>query len=136
MSKENRSKTMKAIRSQSKLENRITKELWNKGYRFRKNDKSLFGKPDISIKKYKIAIFIDSCFWHVCPIHSNQPKSNQDYWTKKLNRNQQRDEEVNSYYESKAWNIKRIWEHEVKTDFHQVVDKIADYIDSIKNSYD
>ena len=136
MSKENRSKTMKAIRSQSKLENRITKELWNKGYRFRKNDKSLVGKPDISIKKYKIAIFIDSCFWHVCPIHSNQPKSNQEYWTKKLNRNEQRDEEVNSYYEANRWNIKRIWEHEVKNDFHQVVNEIADYIDSIKNSYD
>lgn len=111
MSKENRSKTMKAIRSQSKLENRITKELWNKGYRFRKNDKSLVGKPDISIKKYKIAIFIDSCFWHVCPLHSNQPKSNEEYWKKKLSRNEQRDKEVNLHYESNRWNIKRIWEH-------------------------
>lgn len=136
MSKENRSKTMKAIRSQSKLENRITKELWNKGYRFRKNDKSLVGKPDISIKKYKIAIFIDSCFWHVCPLHSNQPKSNEEYWKKKLSRNEQRDKEVNLHYESNRWNIKRIWEHEVKTDFHHVVNEIADYIDSIKNSSD
>lgn len=132
MSQENRSKTMKAIRSQSKLENKVTKALWNEGYRFRKNDKSLFGKPDISIKKYKVVIFIDSCFWHVCPLHNNLPKSNRDYWKKKLDRNQQRDAEVTSYYEANGWHIKRIWEHEVKADFHHVVNEIAKYIDSIK----
>ncbi|MGD6966404.1 hypothetical protein ACQCVP_08250 [Rossellomorea vietnamensis] len=54
---------MKAIRSQSKLENRVSRELWQKGIRFRKNVKSLPGKPDIAIKKYKVVIFIDSCFW-------------------------------------------------------------------------
>lgn len=133
MSKENRSKTMKSIRSQSKLENRVSKELWNRGYRFRKNNKSLFGKPDISIKKYKIVIFIDSCFWHVCPLHSNQPKSNQDYWNKKLKRNQERDATVTAYYKEHNWHIKRIWEHEVKGDFCSVVEDISKFIDSIKN---
>jgi len=134
MSKENRTKTMKAIRSQSKLENQITKELWRRGYRFRKNAKTLFGKPDISIKKYKIVIFIDSCFWHVCPIHSNEPKSNQDYWEKKLLRNQQRDNEVNNYYISNGWNVKRIWEHEIKKDLNGVVEDIADFIENVKKS--
>ena len=62
---------MQAIKSQSKLEDKITTALWRKGIRFRKNVKSLFGKPDIAIKKYKIAIFIDSCFWHVCELHGN-----------------------------------------------------------------
>lgn len=134
MSKELRSKTMKSIRSQSKLENSITKELWKRGYRFRKNSKSLFGKPDISIKKYKIVIFLDSCFWHVCPIHSNQPKSNQEYWSKKLIRNQIRDMKVNDYYIKNGWNLKRVWEHEVKNDFYGVVSEISDFIDNIKNS--
>ncbi|MFC7686250.1 very short patch repair endonuclease [Ureibacillus sp. GCM10028918] len=132
MSKENRSKTMKSIRSQSELENSITKELWIRGYRFRKNVKTMYGKPDISIQKYKIVIFIDSCFWHVCPIHGNQPKSNLEYWEKKLLRNQQRDIEVNEYYSSHGWNIKRIWEHEIKKDFYGVIEDISNFIDKIK----
>lgn len=132
MSKENRSKTMKAIKSQSKLENRLTKELWRRGYRIRKNAKDLFGKPDISLKKYKVVIFIDSCFWHVCPVHSNRPKSNTEYWEKKLLRNQQRDLEVNSYYESKGWHIKRIWEHEIKENFNYVIEEISKFIDQAK----
>ncbi|TCP25640.1 T/G mismatch-specific endonuclease [Scopulibacillus darangshiensis] len=132
MSKADRTKTMKAIRSQSKLENRLTKELWRKGFRFRKNEKTLFGKPDISIKKYKIAIFIDSCFWHVCPIHSTEPKSNQEYWKKKLLRNQLRDIEVNNYYIENGWNLKRVWEHDIKQDLDATVKDITSFINGIK----
>ncbi|RDI40915.1 very short patch repair endonuclease [Falsibacillus pallidus] len=133
MSKENRSKTMKAIKSQSKLENRLTKELWKKGYRFRKNANDLYGKPDISIKKYKTVIFIDSCFWHVCPIHSNSPKTNTEYWGKKLLRNQQRDKEVSEFYVKNGWNIKRIWEHEIKQDINAVINDIANFINQAKD---
>lgn len=62
--KEIRSKNMSAIRStHTKHEDMVTKELWKRGIRFRKNTADLKGKPDISIKKYKIIIFIDSCFW-------------------------------------------------------------------------
>lgn len=131
MSKEKRSKTMRAIKSVSQLENRVTKALWQKGFRIRKNAK-LFGKPDLSIKKYKIAIFIDSCFWHVCPIHSNKPKTNQEYWIKKLERNQERDRKVNEYYLEREWHLLRIWEHELKEDFEGTVEKIAGYIEKIK----
>lgn len=127
ITKEQRSKNMKAIKSQSMLENAITKALWRKGFRFRKNAK-MFGKPDISIKKYKIVIFIDSCFWHCCPIHGNMPKSNQEYWTKKLARNVSRDKEVNQYYQENGWKVMRIWEHEFKQDFDAAVDSIADFI--------
>jgi DNA mismatch endonuclease, patch repair protein len=129
---EQRRKNMQAIRSQSKLENMVTRELWNKGYRFRKNVKSLFGKPDIAIKKYKIVVFIDSCFWHACTLHGNKPKSNQEYWDKKLARNIQRDKEVNDYYLENNWNIKRIWEHEIKNDFKKSVNDIAKFIEKIK----
>ncbi|RFU65109.1 very short patch repair endonuclease [Peribacillus glennii] len=127
ITKEQRSKNMQAIKSQSKLENKVTKALWHKGFRFRKNAK-LFGKPDISIQKYKIVIFIDSCFWHCCPLHGNIPKSNTDFWTKKLARNKTRDVEVNDYYIKKGWKILRIWEHEFKQNFSLAVETIADYI--------
>lgn len=133
MSKENRRKTMKAIRSQSSLENLVSRELWKKGFRFRKNVKTLFGKPDIALQKYKIVIFIDSCFWHACPLHGNKPKSNQEYWNKKLSRNKERDAEVNNYYKQNGWHIKRVWEHEVKQDLNKVVDELADFIEQIKN---
>lgn len=133
MSKEQRRKNMQSIRSQSELENTVSKALWRKGLRFRKNVKNLFGKPDIVIKKYKIVIFIDSCFWHVCPIHGNMPKNNKDFWKKKLERNQERDMEVNKYYEESNWHIKRVWEHKIKQDFDETINEIFRFIISIKN---
>ncbi|WP_102272143.1 very short patch repair endonuclease [Cytobacillus massiliigabonensis] len=127
ITKEQRSRNMRAIKSQSKLENKVSKALWNKGFRFRKNAK-MFGRPDISIKKYKLIIFIDSCFWHSCPIHGNMPKSNQEYWTKKLARNKRRDEEVSRFYLEYGWKVLRVWEHEFKEDFEEAVDSIAEFI--------
>lgn len=128
LTKEQRRKNMQAIKSKSKLEDLVTKELWKRGIRFRKNVKELFGKPDIAIKKYKVVVFIDSCFWHVCPIHGNVPKSNEAYWGKKLERNQKRDIEVTKYYIENGWRILRIWEHEIKEDINSVLDKIVDTI--------
>ncbi|PEZ76375.1 very short patch repair endonuclease [Bacillus sp. AFS017274] len=134
LTKEQRRKNMQAIKSQSKLENIVSKALWKKGYRFRKNTKDLFGKPDIAIKKYKIVIFIDSCFWHCCKQHGNIPKSNSEFWIKKLERNRERDQEVNSYYLKEGWHIKRIWEHEIKQDINKVINDIIDFIEDAKNS--
>ncbi|UZJ78607.1 very short patch repair endonuclease [Fictibacillus sp. KU28468] len=132
ITKEQRRKNMQAIRSQSKLENRVTKRLWHRGLRFRKNDRTLFGKPDISIKKYNIVIFIDSCFWHACELHGNRPNNNRDYWDKKLERNRSRDIEVNQYYLNKHWHIKRVWEHELKEDFNHVTQELFNFINNIK----
>ncbi|MCM3572281.1 very short patch repair endonuclease [Mesobacillus subterraneus] len=134
LTKEQRSNNMKAIKSQSSLENKVSKALWKQGFRFRKNAK-MFGRPDISIKKYKVVIFIDSCFWHCCPKHGNMPKTNQEYWTKKLQRNISRDVEVNHYYINKGWNLLRIWEHEFKSDFNEAVSYIASFIKDSINFY-
>ncbi|WP_356948169.1 hypothetical protein [Fictibacillus fluitans] len=71
---------MRSIKSVSKLEEIVSKELWRRGFRFRRNVKDLFGKPDFAIKKYKVVIFIDSCFWHNCPVHGHLPKTNVEYW--------------------------------------------------------
>ena len=67
---------MQAIKSKSKMEDLVAKELWKRNIRYRRNVKTLFGKPDIAIKKYKVVIFIDSCFSHHCPLHTRMPKSN------------------------------------------------------------
>ncbi|OCA86016.1 very short patch repair endonuclease [Bacillus sp. FJAT-27225] len=127
LTKEQRRKNMQAIKSKSALENKVSKALWLQGFRFRKNVK-LFGKPDIAIKKFKIVIFIDSCFWHNCPLHGNIPKSNQEYWIGKLERNKRRDIEVNEYYIKNNWNLLRIWEHEFKNDFDSAIEKIGSFI--------
>jgi len=135
ISKEARSRNMAAIKSVSKLEDEVCKALWRKGRRFRRNSKQLFGKPDISIKKYKVVIFIDSCFWHQCPKHSNIPKTNTEYWFKKLNGNVERDKIVTEHYESRNWKILRVWEHEFKEDFNQAVQKIDDFIKEARTEY-
>lgn len=128
---EQRHKNMTHIKStNTKIEKDITKALWNLGYRFRKNVKGLPGKPDIAIKKYKIVIFLDSCFWHKCPEHFKKPKSNLEYWEPKIKRNVERDAKINSYYQHKNWHILRIWEHEIKKDFDNTLLKIKVFIDS------
>ena len=129
---EQRSKVMQSIRAQSKLENQVSKALWKKGLRFRKNVRNLYGTPDISIKKYKLVIFIDSCFWHSCPLHGKMPKSNQEFWQKKLQRNVEHDKEVTSYYLDKVWNIMRIWEHDIRGEFNQTIDDILSFVEKIK----
>ena len=124
-----RRKNMQNIRSKNTaIEDRISKALWHMGYRVRKNSKDLFGKPDISIKKYHVVIFIDSCFWHYCPIHCKIPSTNQEYWITKLNRNKQRDQEVNAYYQSINWNILRLWEHDIKQNLPSSLERITQFI--------
>ena len=129
---EERSRMMGKIRAVSKLETLVTNELWGRGYRFRRNVRSLKGTPDIAIKKYKVVVFIDSCFWHLCPVHGKIPKTHVEFWTEKLTRNQERDREVNEFYEEKEWNILRIWEHEIRGDFEGAIQKMTHFIDKAK----
>jgi DNA mismatch endonuclease (patch repair protein) len=131
---EKRSNNMRAIKSISKLEDLVAKELWKKNIRYRRNVKSLFGKPDIAIKKYKVVIFIDSCFWHGCPVHGIKPKSNDEFWENKLERNKKRDTEVNNFYNTHGWHILRIWEHEIKENLELTVEKIISFINDEKNN--
>ncbi|MGP8317844.1 very short patch repair endonuclease, partial [Bacillus subtilis] len=135
VSKEKRSNTMKAVKSKNtKIEKVVSKEIWGRGIRFRKNVKNLEGKPDIAIKKYKIVIFIDSCFWHGCPLHGRIPKSNVEFWNNKIKRNIERDKSINQYYRRKGWNILRIWEHDLnKKKFSQTIDEIEEWIKIIKS---
>ena len=65
LTQEQRRKNMQAVRSKgSKIETALAKALFALGYRYRKNDKTVFGKPDLTFKRYKIAVFVDSEFWH------------------------------------------------------------------------
>ena len=116
-SPEQRSKIMSAIRStNTKDEVRLAKALWHLGYRYRKNNRTVFGTPDLTFKKLKIAIFVDSEFFHGkdWEIQKDRIKSNIEYWHKKIARNIQRDIEVNNYLESHNWKVIRFWSREIE----------------------
>ena len=99
---------MQHIRSvDTKQEIRLRKTLWNLGLRYRKNVSKLPGKPDIVFRKYKVVIFVDGDFWHGKDINKirQQVKTNKDYWIPKIERNIQRDKEVNALLAEEGYEI-------------------------------
>jgi DNA mismatch endonuclease (patch repair protein) len=68
-------------------------------------------RPDIVFAGQHLAVFIDGCFWHSCPLHGNEPRANSQYWGPKLARNRLRDERVNDALGHAGWEVLRIWEH-------------------------
>ena len=109
---------MSQIRSKNTKPELLLKDLikeilpWNI-YRYY-NYKNLKGKPDIYIPRLRIVIFLHGCFWHKCPIHFVQPKSNIDYWIPKIERNVERDNTNEHELSNKGLKVIKIWEHEVK----------------------
>lgn len=118
MTREQRSRCMAAIKGKNtKPEMIVRKFLFSKGLRYRVNVKKLPGSPDIVLKKYGVAIFIDGCFWHAhkgCK-YSHLPSSNVDFWRAKIAKNIARDYVNNVDLELAGWRVIRIWECEVKT---------------------
>lgn len=115
-SKEVRSRNMSRIRStDNKPEEIVRKFLFSQGFRYRKNDKKLPGKPDIVLPKYRTVIFVNGCFWHKhdCP-RFVWPSSNQDYWRPKILGNVERDKKNVGQLRSQGWNVIVVWECELK----------------------
>lgn len=69
-------------------------------------------RADIVFTRQKVAVFIDGCFWHGCPVHATIPKAHADYWVPKLEKNKRRDAETNAELEAQRWTVLRFWEHE------------------------
>ena len=126
-----RSKIMRAIRStNTKDEVRLAKALWHLGYRYRKNNRKIFGTPDLTFKKLKIAIFVDSEFFHGKDWENqkNRFKTNTEFWQKKIERNMQRDIEVNNYLMEHSWTVIRFWSVEIKNNLQDCIAKIQNEI--------
>ena len=85
----------------------------------------LFGKPDFSFSRQKVAVFVDGCFWHCCPDHSNIPVNNRTFWEKKLGSNRARDLLVTRTLRERGWTVLRFWEHEVRKDGSKCILKVA-----------
>ncbi|MDI6766774.1 MAG: very short patch repair endonuclease [Bacteroidota bacterium] len=125
LTRSQRSKNMRNIRSKDTLmETKIRSCIHGLGFRFRKNVLELPGKPDIVFPSYKVVVFLDSCFWHMCPYHHNIPKTRRSYWFPKLIRNKERAKEVNKKLKNEGWKIIRLWEHQVKNNFDKCIMEI------------
>lgn len=126
-----RHENMSHIKNQNtKTEVLLRKALWHKGIRYRKNYKFLIGKPDITLIKYKIAIFCDGDFWHGRGYQhpGEQVKTNKKFWMHKLGENVARDAEVNEILTEQGWLVLRFWESDIKKNLNKCVKTVFDYI--------
>ncbi len=109
-----RSELMSKIRSEgTKLERGFLTLLRQAGLKPTRGN-HMDGKPDFVFRRARIAIFIDSCYWHGCRWHCRMPKSNVKYWSKKIARNKARDKAITDRYRSDGWSVIRIWEHSLR----------------------
>ena len=117
LSANDRTKTMRAVKGSRTS---IERKLWSMlaGMRlcgWRCNAQDVPGRPDAVFDKEMVAIFVDGCFWHRCPVcRRPMPKTNADYWKRKIDRNVERDKKIDKSLSYDGWEVVRIWEHEIK----------------------
>lgn len=111
-------------RKNTKPEVQLRRELHRRGLRYRIDYKDLPGRPDIALTRAKIAVFVDGCFWHACPVHGTLPKNNREWWRAKLERNTVRDLEKDDALRALGWLPLHYWEHDE-------VDEVADEIEEV-----
>lgn len=136
ITKEQRSKNMSHIKSKdTSIELKVRKYLYHHGLRYKKNDKTLPGTPDIVIPKYRTAIFVNGCFWHHhynCRL-ATLPKTRQEYWLKKINRNVTNDLKHYKELEQLDYRVIIVWECEIKDCFdyrmRELVNEILEEIE-------
>ena len=130
---EQRRKNMRAVKNKgSKIETMLQKELWKRGLRYRKNAKTVYGKPDIVFIGKKVAVFCDSEFFHGYDWEnkSKEIKSNREFWIPKIEKNMQRDKEVTDKLTSEGWTVLRFWGNDIKKHLSQCADIIESVVKS------
>lgn len=123
-------KVMLANRDDSKPEQGLRSLLHRRGLRFRKHTQAVKGlrcRPDVLFTRARIAVFVDGCFWHRCPIHGTQPKANGAWWAEKLDANVARDRRNTLALEQAGWTVLRFCEHE---DLDAMADQVEQAVHS------
>jgi len=135
-SKRKRSEIMSKISgTETKPEILIRKYLFSKGFRFRKNDKRLPGRPDIVLPKYKTVIFIHGCFWHGHHCKAGKlPETNKEFWENKINSNIERDKKNQHKLEKLGWKIIITWQCKLKNK-KVVIKKLKEIEQKIQNGH-
>lgn len=122
LTKKQRSYCMSKIRSkETKAELTLKKELRGNGFVYQPR---LYGRPDFANRKEKKVIFVDGCFWHKCPKCYKEPKTRKEFWVSKIQRNVERDKEVNKELRKRGWKVIRIWEHDVRKNKENVIRRV------------
>jgi DNA mismatch endonuclease (patch repair protein) len=125
LTKEQRRKNMRNIRSIGTTPERmVMRELRKKKIYFAKHVSKITGKPDIVFRRKKVVVFIDSDFWHGHPDRFVMPKTNVEYWSKKISRNKERDIQVTKELQDQGWHVIRIWEYDIKKSLEICMQKI------------
>ena len=110
---------------------RLRHALWHREFRYRINDKRLPGSPDIVLPKYRAVVFVHGCFWHGhkdCKYYT-VPKTNTTFWTAKIARNQERDQQVWRDLESMEWSVVIVWECQLKkAQLQETIDRVESEI--------
>ena len=133
LTKEQRHRNMSNIKNKDTgIEVKLRKELWKKGYRYKKNYSELPGKPDIVLTKYKIAIFCDSEFFHGKDWEVLRPQlecgKNAEFWIKKISRNKERDDEINKRLLYMGWTVVRFWGKDINKNVDECIKVIEEII--------
>jgi DNA mismatch endonuclease (patch repair protein) len=112
-----RSEQMSRVRGKHTEPERLLRAaLWAAGMRYRLHARTPVGRPDLVFCGPKVAVFIDGCFWHGCPLHYARPRSREEFWATKLKTNVDRDARQSAALASAGWRVVRLWEHEVVED--------------------
>jgi DNA mismatch endonuclease Vsr len=133
---EQRKKNMRAIKSRNtKIELLLGKALWVKGYRYRKQNRKIFGNPDFTLRKHKIAIFVDGEYFHGkdWEINKHRIKSNREFWWNKIEGNIKRDLLVNETLENEGWIVLRFWGTDIKKNLHICISSIEEEVEKRSN---
>ena len=139
---EQRRRNMKAVKNKgSKIETMLQKELWHRGLRYRKNAKTVYGKPDIAFIGTKVAVFCDSEFFHGKDWEVLKPQlergKNAEFWINKISNNQHRDDEVNKQLQFLGWTVIRFWGKDIMKNTDECIRVIEEAIfDEKCNDYD
>lgn len=133
LTKEQRHRNMSNIKNKDTgIEVKLRKELWKRGYRYKKNYIDLPGKPDIVLTKYKIAIFCDSEFFHGKDWEVLKPQlergKNAEFWIKKISRNKERDDEINKQLLYMGWTVVRFWGKDINKNVDECIKVIEEII--------
>ncbi|NNB93696.1 very short patch repair endonuclease [Corallococcus exiguus] len=120
-----RSEQMARIRgTNTSPEVTLRRALWARGLRYRLHARTPAGRPDVVFSASRVAVFIDGCFWHGCPLHYARPRSREEFWSAKLVENVERDARQAVTLESAGWQVVRLWEHEIITELESAVELV------------
>ena len=131
------SKRMSKLKSnRNKVETKLAKALWHKGYRYRLNYKKLPGSPDIALTKYCIAVFVDGEFWHGKDFEQEKHriKSNKEYWIPKIEKNKERDAKNDQLLRAQGWIPVRIWSRDIEHNVNACVEMIEEFVELQRNN--